>query len=1131
MQNGSKPSLALRCFVVAGLAAASAPAWAGPEGGDVVEGQATIETDGDVTTITTGDLTIIDWQSFNIAGHETVRFLQPGAASRVLNKILGAGPTQIDGTLLANGQVYIVNPAGVVFGANAVVNTGHLYAAAANMSNQDFLAGRDVFTGAQGVVENRGTISADLVALVGGRVANYGTITGRDAVVMAAGEHVMIGERMGSIYVKVEPVENPMPAAPTGEGPGLAAGDMYSIAAYNTGSIDGGSIHMDAGTSGSVRVEGSVAAAGDAGGDVNLRGGTVEIATSVSAEGTLYAEGDSVQISQRAPSGRRVRITADAVDLYARDGGDVSVGGELVTSGTIDGTDTGVRLTGGDIYVGGAVRTSNNGGMTVENSGTLEFGTAAQLRLDGAFTQSGEGDVLLGADVVTTGDDITFASDVYLTDDVIIRAFDSGNPGATPTISFAGTVDSFLGFAETRGTAGEAYFLSVDAGNGSVLFDSAIGLGSALSGLRARGETVTVRGDVTTRFQQQYIGQTVRFDPHEGGTLRLTSIDGDRPTGLERAQIEVRGDNLLGFDGNTVLGADLAITSAGIKGDDVVFMGTITSDAGERYALSVDAGEALAVFGGTVGAGAGSDRNLGHLTVSDASEAKFFGDIYTHGMTFGRIVEGDREGVVVEFNDRDTIVHTGDGVAWFGAEVVAGDLRFDDVVQDFVARGESSGVDVTFLFDGQPGVELGANRTPFKFTSDIGRRAFLDPVAGTAGGSTSGAFRTVRFGNDTDANLVASSFLFSSEALPGLALTPAGDFSPTSVYATDRIAFGRGQKLTSFGTLVLETSGGFGTAVLLGDVNVLGDFYAFADEIILQGRSGGAVEGVATEEDRLDGDPVALIGDFAAEIIVSGETVLSGDLMLDSGASDGSMLFLGAGPAGVEVLFGSIFDVVDPGTISEALFASLADGDSLYAYDLSLELLFDSEPLVANNLGLGLNGRDEFDPRYPDRYLPEQEVLAELGLNPHAMDTAVKLEEVRTGSELHRDTGEVVEASYDRPDGYSVTRDRLSREAVERLTLSYVTLLGEREEAGTTARVREEAVRTALAQAIAGGDEASAATVAAVEAVLARIDALELTPFEKSRAKARLLERVRPAGVSPEQLDRLLAQPGAVAAR
>ncbi|MHC4212037.1 MAG: two-partner secretion domain-containing protein, partial [Planctomycetota bacterium] len=112
---------------------------ASPQGAQVVNGQVTVEQSGYNTVITASDQSIINYSSFNIAKPEMVQFIQPGSDASVLNRILSADPTRIDGTLLANGRVFIVNPAGVIFGNGATVNVSQLVASGLNISNQDFL--------------------------------------------------------------------------------------------------------------------------------------------------------------------------------------------------------------------------------------------------------------------------------------------------------------------------------------------------------------------------------------------------------------------------------------------------------------------------------------------------------------------------------------------------------------------------------------------------------------------------------------------------------------------------------------------------------------------------------------------------------------------------------------------------------------------------------------------------------------------------------------------------------------------------------------------------------------------------------------------------------------------------------
>lgn len=63
----------------------------------------------------------------------------------MLNRINDNAPSQINGTLNANGVLYFVNPAGVQFGPGSVVNAASVIAAAGNFSNTDYLNNTDRF--------------------------------------------------------------------------------------------------------------------------------------------------------------------------------------------------------------------------------------------------------------------------------------------------------------------------------------------------------------------------------------------------------------------------------------------------------------------------------------------------------------------------------------------------------------------------------------------------------------------------------------------------------------------------------------------------------------------------------------------------------------------------------------------------------------------------------------------------------------------------------------------------------------------------------------------------------------------------------------------------------------------------
>ncbi|HEY1096731.1 MAG TPA: filamentous hemagglutinin N-terminal domain-containing protein, partial [Alphaproteobacteria bacterium] len=84
--------------------------YAGPEGGVVSGGSATISQAGNSTTINqSSNRALIDWDSFNVDQHESVNFVQNGASSIAVNRIHDANPSTILGSLTANGQIILIN--------------------------------------------------------------------------------------------------------------------------------------------------------------------------------------------------------------------------------------------------------------------------------------------------------------------------------------------------------------------------------------------------------------------------------------------------------------------------------------------------------------------------------------------------------------------------------------------------------------------------------------------------------------------------------------------------------------------------------------------------------------------------------------------------------------------------------------------------------------------------------------------------------------------------------------------------------------------------------------------------------------------------------------------------------------
>jgi filamentous hemagglutinin family protein len=124
------------------------PLMALPAGGKVVAGSAGIsKPNGQTLNINQfTDKAIINWKGFSINVNELVRFIQPNSKSIVLNRVTGVDPSSILGRLIANGRVFIINPNGVLFGPNSVVDVAGLLATTLNIKDADFMAGKFSFS-------------------------------------------------------------------------------------------------------------------------------------------------------------------------------------------------------------------------------------------------------------------------------------------------------------------------------------------------------------------------------------------------------------------------------------------------------------------------------------------------------------------------------------------------------------------------------------------------------------------------------------------------------------------------------------------------------------------------------------------------------------------------------------------------------------------------------------------------------------------------------------------------------------------------------------------------------------------------------------------------------------------------
>jgi len=210
-----------------------------PTGGRVVAGQATIVQSGAAMQIQQGSAkAALDWNTFSIGSQAAVTFNQPSASAIALNRVLGNDASQIYGRLSANGQVFLLNPNGVLFARGSQVDVGGLVASTLSMSSDDFMAGRYRLSGAgTGSVVNQGTINGRSVVLLAPSVTNDGTIEAQSGTVSLVAGTAATLDYMADGLVQIRVDQGAVQAEVTNNGLIRADGGTVTLTAKSLDSL------------------------------------------------------------------------------------------------------------------------------------------------------------------------------------------------------------------------------------------------------------------------------------------------------------------------------------------------------------------------------------------------------------------------------------------------------------------------------------------------------------------------------------------------------------------------------------------------------------------------------------------------------------------------------------------------------------------------------------------------------------------------------------------------------------------------------------------------------------------------------------------------------------------------------
>ena len=614
--RGGGCRIALSQLAIAmGALLAGSMAHANPTGGQVVAGSATIASGapGTLNIFQQSSRAIVNWSGFSIAANETVNFVQPSASSVILNRVLGNDPSAIFGRLNANGTVMLVNPNGIVFGAGSRVDVGGLVASTANISDNDFMAGRYAFSQASpnrhAAIENHGQITVKdvgLAAMVAPRVRNAGVIEARLGRVALGSANTFTLDFQGDGLLS------------------FGAGAAISEAPGGDGALVINS------------------------GEIRAEGGNV-LLTARALKGVV----DQVINTSGVISATTVSSQNGRIVLSGGDAGTVAIAGRLDTSAALGGQAGAVVATGEHVAVAGGARidaSGRNGGgeIALGSTGLTDSANRFANKSQSVTVAAG---AALNADATGVGDGGTVTlwskEQTVFAGNLSARGGEQGGDGGFAEVSSQKNI-GLTGNVDLRATEGKTGSLLIDptdlrivdapsggsqdgnANDGSVASgDANQGSGASLNTV-SRGLLESISGNANIVLQAT--GQ-ITVDAMTGGLINLSTTAG---YGFTLQSTLTNGIRFV--DANTEVrtaGGNITLEALGI-GSTLANIGKLTSNGG---AVTLRATGDVQL-GGAIDAGSGAVRvqsTVGSITNAGATAPLVTGGSVTLAASGGNL--------------------------------------------------------------------------------------------------------------------------------------------------------------------------------------------------------------------------------------------------------------------------------------------------------------------------------------------------------------------------------------------------------------------------------------------------------------------------------------------------------------
>ncbi|EGC4286388.1 filamentous hemagglutinin N-terminal domain-containing protein [Salmonella enterica] len=566
------------------------------------------------------------------------------------------------GTLKANGQVFILNPNGVLFGKNARVDVGGLVAATKNISTTDFMKGQYTLSGSGNPgaqVVNQGSLTTSkggYIVLAGERVSNSGTVTTPSGkTILAAGKTVTLQlDNGGLTSVSVNGsvvnalVENQgLISATNGQVYLTAKGQdmLLNTVVNNSGTVEakglanrGGEIVLNGGDSGVVSQSGHLLADSQTGQggkitlegqNIHLAGGSLTTATGKTGGGEVYVGGGwQGQDSHIKNASKVVMDKAATVDVSATENGNggtavlwsddyTNFRGTVLAKGGAKSGDGGRVETSShrNLQASGAVdasaRAGHGGEWLLDPTDVTIVGAGADTGIDSAtadgtdiFTPTASGGQILNSSIVNqlnAGTSVTVKTSGTDTDG------ETGNITVNANIiKTAGTDAKLTLLADNNISTGDNVSIGATTGKlnldllaGNTTNNASISLGKFIN-ISLNG------GDLLADAGNSASGVSLTF--MNNGKIKGRNVTLNLSRGLGGYAYNVNADNDLTINGSvtgsTGWGAVLGFTAGGKLAmnspGSISLQANDPGNGGGRVLISGDKGVTLNAAAGTV---------------------------------------------------------------------------------------------------------------------------------------------------------------------------------------------------------------------------------------------------------------------------------------------------------------------------------------------------------------------------------------------------------------------------------------------------------------------------------------------------------------------------------------------------